>query len=113
MESKWKRIGWGAVVLAFASGMAAEKTGVPFPEGYRSWQHVKSVVPGPEQKSSAVDGGKIFQFYANEPAVEGYRAGRFPNGSVIVRETMRTTDGERVALDVMRKEDGLYKQTSG
>lgn len=113
MESKWKRIAWGAVVLVFASAMAAEKTDIPFPDGYRSWQHVKSVITGPEHKSSAADGAKIFQFYANEQAVDGYHTGRFPNGSVIVRETLRTTDGERVALDVMKKDDQLYKETSG
>lgn len=106
MESKWKRIAWGVAFFVFASGRAAEKTGVSFPDGYRSWQHVKSVI-------AAAEGGKIFQFYANEHAVEGYRTGRFPDGSIIVRETLRTIDGERVALDVMKKDDQLYKETSG
>ncbi|HTP35290.1 MAG TPA: hypothetical protein VMJ75_24100 [Candidatus Acidoferrales bacterium] len=43
---------------------------------------------------------------ANREAVEGYRAGKFPNGSVIVRET-------RSALDVMMKDDRLYQETVG
>jgi hypothetical protein len=84
------------------------------PEGYRSWRHVKS----------AVDGQNSFHFYANQQAVEGYRAGKFPNGSVIVRETLPVMagdgeskgvvrEGERKALDVMMKDDRLYQETGG
>lgn len=97
---------------------------VPFPDSYNSWRHIKSVVFGPEHKSFDTEGGKIFHFYANQPAVEGYEAGKFPNGSVIVRETLRTiagdgeskgalTEGDRAALDVMMKDDRLYKETGG
>ena len=129
MESNRKRIAWGGVVfvavLVFASGtVAAESPKVPFPDGYRSWQHVKSVVIGPEHKSFASEGGKIFHFYANPQAVEGYRDGKFPNGSVLVRETLRTIagegeskgilkEGERSGVDVMRKDDRLYQETGG
>jgi hypothetical protein len=130
MENNRKQIAWRSVVfvvfLVFALGItAAEKSPeVPFPDGYRSWQHVKSVVIGPEHKSFASEGGKIFQFYANPRAIEGYRAGKFPNGSVIVRETLRTiagegeskgilNEGERSALDVMVKDDQLYKEMGG
>jgi hypothetical protein len=104
---------------------AAEKTAeVPFPNEYRSWQHVKSVVIGPEHKSYAAEGGRIYQFYANPQAVEGYRTGKFPNGAVLVRETLRTvageggtkgvlTEGERSTVDVMTKDDRLFAATSG
>jgi hypothetical protein len=129
MENKSNQIVWRTVVFGvffmFAFGMtAAEEAEVPFPDGYRSWQHVKSVVVGPDHRSYASEGGKIFQFYANAQAVEGYRAGKFPNGSVVVRETLRTiagegeskgilNEGERSGLDVMRKDDRLYKETGG
>src|SRR5919198_5032006 len=106
--SKPKRIVWNFFVsmtlLAPAFSIeAAEPTGhapqetnseVPFPDGYPAWRHVKSVVIGPGHKSFATEGGKIFQFYANAQAVEGYSAGKFPNGSVIVRETLRATPGD-------------------
>ncbi len=126
MLSNRKRIARGAMVAAIAlAGSAAEKSAeVPFPDGYRGWQHVKSVVVGPEHKSFAAEGGKIFQFYANPPAVEGYRTGKFPTGSVIVRETLRTVsgegdskgilkEGERSAVDVMAKNEGLYSESGG
>ena len=112
------------LTLALAVAAAEKKPEVPFPDGYRSWQHVKSVVIGPEHKSFATEGGKIFHFYANPQAVEGYHAGKFPNGSILVRETLRTkvgegdsrgilNEGERSALDVMMKDDSLFQETAG
>lgn len=113
--------GSGIVLAVMAAGSSHE---VPFPQGYRSWQHVKSVVAGPGSKSFAAEGGKIFQFYANPAAIEGYRTGKFPNGAIIVRETLRAiagegqtagmfAEGERTALDVMTKDDRLYGDTGG
>jgi len=129
MKSKRLRIAFGRAlgVMAFVMALgirAAESPGVPFPDGYRSWQHVKSVIFGPGHKSFAGEGGKIFQFYANPQAVDGYSSGRFPNGSVIVRETLHAvtgegeskgvlTEGEHSALDVMMKDDRLYPETGG
>ncbi len=104
---------------------AAEKNReVPFPEDYRAWQHVKSVVIGPEHKSYAAEGGKIYHFYANPQAVEGYQAGKFPNGSILVRETLHMkvgegdskgilTEGDLMAVDVMMKDDSLFQETGG
>src|SRR5579863_1081821 len=110
-----------AILLTIAAAIAAgEKAAeVPFPDGYRSWQHVKSTVVGPEHQSYASEGGKIYHFYANPQAVEGYQVGRFPNGSILVRETLRTvagegatkgmlSEGERSALDVMIKDDRQF-----
>jgi len=87
---------------------------VPFPDSFRSWQHVKS----------EFGGGKIFQFYGNPAAVEGYQTGKFPNGSILVRETLRAIqsegdstgmvkEGERTGVDVMVKDDHLYATTGG
>jgi hypothetical protein len=106
------------------AGTAAEKTEIAFPEGYLSWQHVKCTVFGPEHKSFPTAGARIFHFYANPQAIEGYQAGKFPNGSIIVRETLSAragegdskgafTEGERQALDVMVKDDRLYQETGG
>jgi len=114
-----------AVTLAVAvTTMARETTtAVAFPTGYRSWQHVRTIVVGPENPSFAKRGG-IHHYYANAKAVEGYRTGAFPNGSVIVDEGVLTKDGEgrgkgivfeaeRRTLDVMVKDDTAYKDTAG
>lgn len=119
MENNQKQIAYVAlvsiIIWVFAPRIiSAENPKVPIPEGYRSWQHVKSVV----------EEGKTFQFYANPNAVEGYRTGKFPNGSILVRETLLAVTGEgeskgilregqRSALDVMVKDDQLYQETGG
>jgi hypothetical protein len=115
----------GAIMTAGAAIWAQNKdtTGVPYPRDFRSWRHVKSIVIGPEHKSFPNRGG-IHHYYANEPAVEGYRTGTFPNGAVIVDEGVFTTEGtdqargillegDRRALDVMLKNDQRYKDTGG
>jgi len=115
----------GVVFLVIAPGItSAEGPQVAFPDNYLSWRHVKSMVIGPEHPSFAKEGGRIYEFYANQQAVEGYRAGKFANGSVIVRETLRAIagegelkgilkEGERTALDVMVKDARLYEETGG
>jgi hypothetical protein len=115
----------GAVMTAAAAICAQNKDvpDVPYPRDFRSWQHVKSIVIGPEHKSFPNRGG-IHHYYANEPAVEGYRTGTFPNGSMIVDEAVFTKDGtdqatgillegDRRALDVMVKNDQRYKDSGG
>jgi hypothetical protein len=108
---------------AQATSAQATPPSVQFPHDYRSWQHVKSIVIGPGHKSFAKRGG-IHHYYANKEAVEGYRTGRFANGSIIVDEAVFTKDGTGQAtgivlegesrfLDVMVKDDRLYSDTGG
>jgi hypothetical protein len=125
---RWVFAAQGVVVMVpialAAFGAQSQSTpAVPFPHDYRSWQHVRSIVIGPEHRSFATRGG-IHHYYANTQAVEGYRTGRFPNGSVIVDEGVLTEDGagqakgivlegHRRSLDVMVKNDRLYNDTGG
>ena len=112
-----------AYLMTSATIWADDARVVPFPRGYRSWQHVKSSVVGPEHPSFPRRGG-IHHFYANERAQIGYRTGLFPNGSVIVDEGVYTKEGDggakgmllegdRRSVDVMVKNDRLYKDTAG
>ena len=126
MKQNRYAIGYTALIAALVAGTATSgqsTPSVPFPQGYRSWQHVKSIVVGPGHKSFQRRGG-IHHYYANEKATEGYRTGMFPNGSIIVDEAVTAKDGEgdaagillegtRRALDVMVKDDRLYKETGG
>jgi cytochrome P460 len=110
-----------ATIVAAISAQPAAT--ISFPHDYRSWQHVKSIVVGPEHTSFARRGG-MHHYYANKIALEGYRTGTFPNGSVIVDEGVSTKDGEgqakgillesgRRSLDVMMKNDKVYTDTGG
>jgi hypothetical protein len=92
---------------------------VPYPVGYRKWARVTSALIGP-QNPAYKDSGGIHHIYANEKAMEGYRAGRFPDGSVLVFELLETresagvtTEGPRRRVGVMVKESKLYAGTGG
>jgi hypothetical protein len=63
---------WGAWVKT----ESPEK--VPYPEGYRRWTHVRSGLTGPESPDYQLTGG-LHHIYANDKAMEGYEAGRFPH----------------------------------
>jgi len=64
---------------------------VSFPEAFRKWAHVKSVLVGPQSLAFATDGG-IHHIYANDKALEGYDTGKFPDGSVIVYDLLETKE---------------------
>jgi hypothetical protein len=72
---------------------AQDKTPVSYPDGFRSWTHVKSLIVGPDHESFVKRGG-IHHYYANDEAVAGYRTGVFPEGSILVDEAVVTKEGE-------------------
>jgi len=108
---------------AIAIATAAETPPVPYPDGFRSWTVVKSLVVGPAHASFLKRGG-LHHYYANDKAVAGYRTGTFPDGAIVVDEAVFTKDGEGMAaglllegerrfLDVMVKDAARYKSTGG
>jgi Cytochrome P460 len=111
-----------ACLAAIAFATAAEAP-VPYPEGFRSWMVVKSLVVGPAHASFPNRGG-LHHYYANDKAVAGYRSGTFPDGAIVVDEAVFTKEGEgrgtglllegeRRFLDVMVKDAQRYKGTGG
>jgi hypothetical protein len=65
--------------LALTAGALADDTGIPFPEGYRSWYHHRSTVnmPGHQPESNV----GIQHVYANALAIEGLKTGKFTDGA--------------------------------
>jgi hypothetical protein len=111
------------VLITAATLVGHVEPQVPYPEGFRSWTHVKSLVVGPDNELYSTRGG-LHHYYANEKAVTGYRSGRFPDGSIVVDEAVFLKDGEgrakglafegeRRFLDVMVKDSGRYGSTGG
>jgi hypothetical protein len=89
------------------------------PQGYRRWTHVMSYVIGPQSPASARNGG-LHNFYANEKALEGYRTGTFPDGSILIDERNQTVEdkgitrtGDFLGMGVMVKDNKRYGETSG
>jgi len=68
-------------------GAAVAGTSVAYPEGYRAWKHVKSMLI---QEGHPLYGpfGGLHHIYANDLALKGYASGKFPDGSVIVFDLM-------------------------
>ena len=101
---------FACAVTAAASIAHADSSGVAYPESYRTWQHVKSMVINEGHPLFEAVGG-IHSIYANPQALEGYRSGKqFPEGSVIVFDLFETVDadnaiaeGDRKAVIVMKK----------
>lgn len=117
------------VVLAalglFAVGVAATATGekpnanVAYPENYREWMHVKSMVIEPGHALHATFGG-IHHLYANGKAIEGYRTGKWPDGAVITFDLLEAvsadyavTEGKRKVLGVMHRDAQKFASTGG
>ena len=96
-----------AASLGF-SGLAGGADEVPYPEGYRSWFHVKSQIATKAHPRFAQIGG-IHHIYANSAGLTGYQTGSFPDGSVLILDVFALEDeagslveGERRWLGVMQ-----------
>jgi hypothetical protein len=112
-----------AATLAFLSLAAVaaggEEAGVSFPAGWRKWTHVKSMVIQEGHPLHDSFGG-LHHLYANAPALEGYRSGRFPDGSVLVFDLLEAVasghaieGGSRKVLGVMQKDARRFAATGG
>lgn len=94
------------------------KEPVDYPEDYRDWTHVKSMVIEPGHALANPFQG-IHHIYANPKARKGYKKGDFPEGSVIVFDLLQydskdhaKTESDRKLIGVMKK-DKRYKATGG
>lgn len=108
-----------SAALITSSVLAADFAAVPYPKGYRQWQHVKSMVIEPGHSLYDAFGG-IHHLYANAKAMEGYRTGKFPDGSVIVFDLLEAksgehavTEGKRKVVGVMHRDAQQYAATGG
>lgn len=118
-------------VLAIAFAAAETSAPVPevaYPDGYRTWRHICSAILPPKQedatratseKKPAAPHGLIHHVYANEPALEGYRTGHFPEGAVLIADWFvleprgpELIQGPRKSINVMVR-DVRYAATGG
>ncbi len=117
-------IGGALVLLALTLGAQKRSAGpesVPYPEGYRSWTHVKTAILHPGHPLYEAFGG-IHHVYANEKAAAVLRRGgnRFPDGSILVFDLLEaptqdnaTGEGARKVLAVMVKDSRRFPATGG
>lgn len=112
--------GAAAVAVLTAASLAADAPAVAYPDGYRNWAHVKSMVIQEGHPLFGAFGG-IHHIYANAKALEGYRkGGAFPDGAVIVFDLLDVKagggaieEGARKVVGVMVKDGRKYPATGG
>lgn len=114
-----KRTLIAALLAACAIPALAADPAVPYPDGYRNWHHVKSMVIEKGHPLFESFGG-IHHLYANQKALEGYKSGKFPDGSVIVFDLLDApqadnaiNEGARKVVGVMHKDAKKYVATGG
>jgi hypothetical protein len=111
------------LIIGASAVLAADEVQVPYPvsypEGYRSWHHVSSMVIEQGHSLYASFGG-LHHLYANDKAMRGYASGKFPDGSVIVFDLLEAasadhavTAGQRKVVGVMLKDSRKYASTGG
>ncbi|MCC6347090.1 MAG: cytochrome P460 family protein [Nitrospirales bacterium] len=108
--------------LSFSGAASAEtdKAEVKYPEGYRDWTHVKSMVIRKGHPLYESFGG-IHHVYANDKALKAMKAGTpYPDGSVLIFDLFEAksgnnalVEGPRKVLGVMQKDAKKFGETGG
>ncbi|RMG33351.1 MAG: cytochrome C [Gammaproteobacteria bacterium] len=101
------------------SALALAEGEVPYPDGYRTWNHVKSMVIKPGHALANPFQG-IHHVYANDKALRGLRSGKYPDGAVLVFDLLHyvdkdaaLTEGDRKLVGVMVRDRNRYRSTGG
>jgi hypothetical protein len=120
-----------AAVLACATGVpgrgaaqpagAAAPPAVPYPEGYRDWLHVTSMVIHDRAHPLYEAFGGIHHVYVNSVGARAAReGGAYPDGSILVFDLLEArveggamTEGARKFIGVMVKDRAAYAATGG
>ncbi len=107
------------VIMAFQTGVFAGDSKVSYPEGYRNWLHVKSMLIKPGHPLEDPFQG-IHHVYANAKAVKGLNDGAYSDGAVLVFDLLEyteqdnaITEGNRKLTGVMYKDTKQYAKTGG
>lgn len=109
------------VVLGVAASwaLAQKAKAVSYPEGYRNWYHVKTLVLQPGHPLADAFGG-IHHVYANEKAKKGLSTGKYQDGAVFVFDLLEApvegnalSEGTRKVLAVMEKDSKRFAETGG
>lgn len=92
---------------------------VPYPDNYRNWGHVKSMVIQAGHPLAETDEG-IHHIYANERAIKGLMTGNYPDGATLVYDLLESLEkdrtiqeGDRKLIGVMHKNSKHFSDTGG
>lgn len=113
------------VVTIFISGLPLalakkKRPLVKYPEGYRDWTHIKSMVIQEGHPLYESFGG-IHHIYANKIALKAMKEGKpYPDGAVLVFDLLEAriennaiVEGSRKVIGVMQKDSKKFADTGG
>jgi hypothetical protein len=107
------------IFLISAPHVYAEKKKVDYPEGYRQWVHLKSMVIEPGHPLENPFQG-IHHVYGNKKALKGMSEGSFSDGAVLVFDLLQYNQSDHTILEegrkligVMQKDKKAFKSTGG
>ena len=102
-----------AVLVVGVSVGAAAQAGeeAAYPDGYRRWVHIKSGWVGEGSPAFPRFAG-MHHIYANPKAMDGYRSGTFPAGSVVVFDVLETAPGPGVLVTGARRQLDVMEKTA-
>ncbi|NOT33254.1 MAG: cytochrome P460 family protein [Candidatus Eisenbacteria bacterium] len=94
---------------------------VSYPQGYRSWNHMKTLAIVAESHPLFDSFGGIHHVYVNRTGMAAAHTGKpYPDGSVIVFDLLAAdskdgavSEGSRKFIGVMRKDRKAYAATGG
>ncbi|GBD27236.1 hypothetical protein HRbin30_02581 [bacterium HR30] len=100
---------------------AADPPQVPYPSGWRSWTHMKTMAITSDQHPLFAAFGGIHHIYVNSVGLKAAKSGGpYPDGSVLVFDLLEWTEsggayteGARKLIGVMHKDSKKYKATGG
>jgi len=108
-----------SLMSVLVNQLVAQNSGVPYPEGYKEYKHIKTMIIKPEHPQAEIFEG-IHHIYANDKAYDGYKDGKFIDGSVIVLDYLQYEDKNHTIYEtsrnyvaVMHKDEKKYKNTQG
>lgn len=110
-----------AVALVTLTANGPRPARVAYPEGYRSWTHVKSMAIVDDTHPLFGAFGGIHHVYVNAAGLAALRAGKpFPDGAVFVFDLLSAdsaagayTEGARKFIGVMQRNRRAFAATGG
>ena len=107
------------LAMAWSSPSISDDASVDHPSGYRTWQHVKSMIIQPGHALEDPFGG-IHHIYANPKAMNGLAKGQYVDGAVFVFDLLDYDDSNlmvvetsRKRVDVMQYDGKNFSETGG
>ena len=106
-------------LLMFIAAGTHAGSGVDYPDGYRTWTHIKTMALHKGHPLENPFMG-IHHVYGNEEGVKGSKSGQYEDGAILVFDLLQymtldnaSTEGDRVLVGVMVKDSNKYAATGG